>query len=106
MSAVIADVTTNYAVDETMMLFPDKNKKSRQMRLYEQLNLKDSMPLVAVDTEIFSHEYVPTSVNQFPLLPDLVVERDQSFTQTNCDSWLDITSLVVTGFSCRGWSTS
>jgi hypothetical protein len=55
-SAVIADVTTNYAVDETMMLFPDKNKKSRQMRLYEQLNLKDSMPLVSVDTEIFSHE--------------------------------------------------
>ena len=61
-SAVIADVTTNYAVDETMMLFPDKNKKSRQMRLYEQLNLKDSMPLVSVDTEIFSHEYVLTSV--------------------------------------------
>lgn len=53
---MIADVTTNYAVDETMMLFPDKNKKSRQMKLYEQLNLKDSMPLVSVDTEIFSHE--------------------------------------------------
>jgi hypothetical protein len=55
-SAVIADLTTNYAVDETMMLFPDKNKKSRQMRLYEQLNLKDSMPLVGSETDIFSHE--------------------------------------------------
>lgn len=64
MSAVIADVTTNYAVDETMMLFPDKNKKSRQMRLYEQLNLKDSMPLVSVDTEIFSHEYAFASESQ------------------------------------------
>jgi hypothetical protein len=60
-SAVIADLTTNYAVDETMMLFPDKNKKSRQMRLYEQLNLKDSMPLVSADTEIFSHEYASAS---------------------------------------------
>jgi hypothetical protein len=55
-SAVIADLTTNYAMDETMMLFPDKNKKSRQMKLYEQLNLKDSMPLVGTETEIFSHE--------------------------------------------------
>lgn len=65
MSAVIADVTTNYAVDETMMLFPDKNKKSRQMRLYEQLNLKDSMPLVSVDTEIFSHECALFPIDMF-----------------------------------------
>lgn len=52
-NAVIADASTNYAVDETILFFPDRNCKIRQMKLYEQLNLKDSMPLVSLDTDPF-----------------------------------------------------
>ena len=31
------------------------------MRLYEQAQLKDYMPLVSSDTEIYNHEYASTN---------------------------------------------
>lgn len=70
-SAVIANVRAiNYATHEhtTMMLFPDKQKRARQMRLYEKLNLKDSMPLVSADTDIFSHECAFFTLTCAPVL--------------------------------------
>lgn len=39
------------------MFFSDRNCKQRQMKLYEQLNLKDSMPLVSQDSDAFSYTY-------------------------------------------------
>ena len=59
---MIADASTNYAVDETILFFPDRNCKIRQMKLYEQLNLKDSMPLVSLDTDVFEHTYGPITL--------------------------------------------
>lgn len=54
-NAVVVDVTARFNA-ETLLLFPDKNKKTRHMKLYEQVNLKDSMPLVSSDTDVYSHE--------------------------------------------------
>ena len=54
-NAVVVDVTERFNA-ETLLLFPDKNKKTRHMKLYEQVNLKDSMPLVSSDTDVYSHE--------------------------------------------------
>lgn len=57
-TAVIANTTTVHGTEETVMFFSDRNCKQRQMKLYEQLNLKDSMPLVSQDTDAFSHSCV------------------------------------------------
>lgn len=60
-SAVVVNVQARFST-ETLMLFPDKNKKTRQMKLYELVNLRDSMPLVSTDTDIFRHEYELLSI--------------------------------------------
>lgn len=54
------DVSTDYAVDETMLFFPDKNSKVRQMKIYDQLNLKDSMPLVSFHSDPFEQTCDPS----------------------------------------------
>ena len=50
-NSVIADVNTTCAMGETAMFFPNGRLKDRHMNMYQLLSLRDSMPLVTMDTD-------------------------------------------------------
>lgn len=56
MDAVVANVEVQQYAEETVLFFPDKNKKRRQLKLHEQAHLRDVMPMIAAHNDTFSHE--------------------------------------------------
>lgn len=58
-NAVIADIMTTCATGETALFFPNSKFKERHMNMYQHLSLRDSMPLVAMDTDTYVHKYAP-----------------------------------------------
>lgn len=54
-NAVIADVATGCATGETALFFPNSKFKARHMNMYQHLSLRDSMPLVTMDTDEYDH---------------------------------------------------
>ena len=54
---MIANVGNSFS-EETMLLFPDKTKKARMMRLYKYVQLRDSMPQMISDSDVLTHTYV------------------------------------------------
>lgn len=54
-NAVIADVVTGCATGETALFFPNSKFKARHMNMYQHLSLRDSMPLVTMDTDEYDH---------------------------------------------------
>lgn len=59
---------------ETLLLFPEQEKKKRRLQVYSEPVLRDNMGLVTMHTELFDYECVP-SMSVIQRLPSCDIEQ-------------------------------
>jgi hypothetical protein len=58
-SAVVANVGADFGPRETMVVFTVPDKKARHMQMYENVALRENMPLITSETAEHVYTYVP-----------------------------------------------